>query len=152
MFLGIGTGHTAMRVMGQDPIGVKDFREYLRVTRELLDGKAVDYTYGGKTREIKFLHRDRHFINLDNHIPIYVAANGPKACEAAGAYGDGWTTIGRTTEDLESRLCAYPDRRAGGRPQAGVRLSTSCFSQRPRCSSRASGLPANASSMKPARG
>jgi alkanesulfonate monooxygenase SsuD/methylene tetrahydromethanopterin reductase-like flavin-dependent oxidoreductase (luciferase family) len=103
-FLGIGTGHTAMRVMGQDPIGVKDFREYLRVTRELLDGKAVDYTYRGKTREIKFLHRDRHFINLDNHIPIYVAANGPKACEAAGAYGDGWTTIGRTTEDLESRL------------------------------------------------
>ena len=103
-FLGIGTGHTAMRVMGQDPIGVKDFREYLRVTRELLDGKAVDYTYRGKTREIKFLHRDRYFINLDNHIPMYIAANGPKACEAAGAYGDGWTTIGRTTEDLESRL------------------------------------------------
>ena len=104
VFLGIGTGHTAMRVMGQDPIGVKQFREYLRVTRELLDGKAVDYTYRGKTREIKFLHRDRHFINLDNHIPMYIAANGPKACEAAGAYGDGWTTIGRTTEDLESRL------------------------------------------------
>ncbi|HEY2444343.1 MAG TPA: LLM class flavin-dependent oxidoreductase [Rhizomicrobium sp.] len=103
-FLGIGTGHTAMRVMGQDPIGVKEFREYLRVTRELLDGKAVDYTYRGKTREIKFLHRDRHFINLDSHIPMYIAANGPKACEAAGAYGDGWTTIGRTTEDLESRL------------------------------------------------
>ena len=91
-FLGIGTGHTAMRVMGQDPIGVKDFREYLRVTRELLDGKAVDYTYRGKTREIKFLHRDRHFINLDNHIPIYVAANGPKALELTGEVGDGWIT------------------------------------------------------------
>src|SRR6266851_6681365 len=104
VFLGIGTGHTAMRVMGQDPIKTSEFRDYLRVTRELLDGKEVDYTYGGKTREIKFLHRDRHFINLDNHIPIYVAANGPKACEAAGAYGDGWTTIGRTTEDLQSRL------------------------------------------------
>src|ERR1700736_5834875 len=118
VFLGIGTGHTAMRVMGQDPIGVKDFREYLRVTRELLDGKAVDYTYRGKTREIKFLHRDRHFINLDNHIPMYVAANGTKACEAAGAYGDGWTTIGRTDEDLESRL---PDLRAGA-PAAGRRV------------------------------
>ena len=89
VFLGIGTGHTAMRVMGQDPMPPREFREYLRVVRTLLEGKEVDYTYAGKTREIKFLHRDRHFINLDNHIPIYVAANGPKACEAAGAYGDG---------------------------------------------------------------
>ena len=98
VFLGLGTGHTAMRVMGQDPMGVKDFREYLRVVRKLLDGEAVDYTYTGITREIEFLHRDRYFVNLDNHIPIYVAANGPKACQAAGAYADGWTTIGRDPE------------------------------------------------------
>ena len=32
-FLGIGTGHTAMRVMGQNPMPVKEFREYLRVVR-----------------------------------------------------------------------------------------------------------------------
>jgi alkanesulfonate monooxygenase SsuD/methylene tetrahydromethanopterin reductase-like flavin-dependent oxidoreductase (luciferase family) len=104
VFLGVGTGHTAMRVMGQDPMPVTEFREYLRVVRKLLDGEAVDYTYRGKTREITFLHRDRHFINLDNRIPIYVAANGPKACAAAGAYGDGWTTIGRTLSDLSLRM------------------------------------------------
>src|SRR2546426_9067590 len=52
VFLGIGTGHTAMRVMGQDPMGPKDFREYLRVTRALLDGKEVEYTYAGRTRRI----------------------------------------------------------------------------------------------------
>jgi alkanesulfonate monooxygenase SsuD/methylene tetrahydromethanopterin reductase-like flavin-dependent oxidoreductase (luciferase family) len=103
-FLGIGTGNTAMRVMGQDPMPVKEFKEYLRVVRALLDGKAVDYTYRGKTREIQFIHRDRHFINLDDHIPIYVAANGPKACEAAGAYGDGWTTIGRNPGAIDERL------------------------------------------------
>src|SRR5689334_23924666 len=66
IFLGIGTGHTAMRVMGQDPMRTGEFREYLRVVRALLDGQAVDYTYRGKTREIKFLHLDRHFINLDS--------------------------------------------------------------------------------------
>jgi Luciferase-like monooxygenase len=104
VFLGIGTGHTAMRVMGQDPMPAKEFREYLRVVRELLDGKAVDYTYRGQTREIQFLHRDRHYINLDNHIPIYVAANGPKACEATGAYGDGWVTIGRDVKDMAARI------------------------------------------------
>jgi alkanesulfonate monooxygenase SsuD/methylene tetrahydromethanopterin reductase-like flavin-dependent oxidoreductase (luciferase family) len=100
VFLGLGTGHTAMRVMGQNPMPVSEFREYLRVVRALLDGQAVDYTYRGETREIAFLHRDRYFVNLDNHIPIYVAANGPKACQAAGAYGDGWTTIGRDAAQI----------------------------------------------------
>ena len=98
VFLGIGTGHTAMRVMGQDPVPIKEFHEYLCVVRALLEGKEADYTYGGKTRQIKFLHRDRHFINLDNQIPIYVAANGPLALKAAGAYGDGWMTV--STEPL----------------------------------------------------
>lgn len=70
-FLGIGTGHTAMRVMGQDPMPVKEFREYLRVLRSLLDGDAVDYTFRGRTQEIQFLHRDRYYLNLDNKIPIY---------------------------------------------------------------------------------
>ncbi len=99
-FLGLGTGHTAMRVMGQDPMPVSEFREYLRVVRALLNGEVVDYTYRGNTREIEFLHRERNFVNLDNRIPIYVAGNGPKACQAAGAYGDGWTTIGRDPDQL----------------------------------------------------
>ena len=51
-FLGIGTGHTAMRVMGQDPMPVKEFREYLRVVRTMLKGENVDYTYRDKTTEI----------------------------------------------------------------------------------------------------
>lgn len=104
VFLGLGTGHTAMRVMGQDPMPVSEFREYLRVVRELLAGNAVNYTYRGVTREVEFLHRDRYFVNLDNHIPIYVAGNGPKACQAAGTYGDGWTTIGRDTEQIGTAL------------------------------------------------
>jgi hypothetical protein len=37
----------------------------------------------------KLTLRDRHLINLDNQIPIYVAANGPLALKAAGVYGDG---------------------------------------------------------------
>jgi alkanesulfonate monooxygenase SsuD/methylene tetrahydromethanopterin reductase-like flavin-dependent oxidoreductase (luciferase family) len=94
VFLGVGTGHTAMRVMGQDPMPIREFREYLRVLRALLDGAAVDYRYRGKTREIQFLHRDRYFINLDQRIPIYVAANGPKALETTGEYSDGWITAG----------------------------------------------------------
>jgi alkanesulfonate monooxygenase SsuD/methylene tetrahydromethanopterin reductase-like flavin-dependent oxidoreductase (luciferase family) len=83
-----------MRVMGQPPMPIAEFREYLRVIRELLAGHAVEYSYGGRVREIQFLHRDRRYINLDQPIPIYVAANGPRACKIAGEFGDGWVTAG----------------------------------------------------------
>jgi alkanesulfonate monooxygenase SsuD/methylene tetrahydromethanopterin reductase-like flavin-dependent oxidoreductase (luciferase family) len=130
-FLGIGTGHTAMRVMGHDPMPLREFREYLRVVRALLHGEAVEYTWRGRTREIQFLHRDRHFINLDDPIPIYVAANGPKACELAGEFGDGWIIAG----GIDGRVSGRMARVRAGAERAGrtlpptfhtVSLTSSC--------------------------
>src|SRR5882762_1262702 len=94
VFLGIGTGHTAMRVMGKDPMKAAQFREYLRVLRALLHGEEVDYALGdgaqaGERTDIRFLHPDQGFIDVDHPVPIYVAADGPLALKAAGAYGDG---------------------------------------------------------------
>jgi alkanesulfonate monooxygenase SsuD/methylene tetrahydromethanopterin reductase-like flavin-dependent oxidoreductase (luciferase family) len=89
VFLGIGTGHTAMRVMGMEPMRIRDFQEYLRVVRTLLRGEEVEYTFNDRTRTIQFLHQDLRFINLENPVPIYVAANGPRALRTAGEYGDG---------------------------------------------------------------
>jgi alkanesulfonate monooxygenase SsuD/methylene tetrahydromethanopterin reductase-like flavin-dependent oxidoreductase (luciferase family) len=88
-FLGIGTGHTAMRVMGQDPMKAGAFREYLRVLRALLHGEEVEYELNGEKQEIRFLHPDRGFIDVARPVPIYVAADGPLALKTAGAYGDG---------------------------------------------------------------
>jgi alkanesulfonate monooxygenase SsuD/methylene tetrahydromethanopterin reductase-like flavin-dependent oxidoreductase (luciferase family) len=89
VFLGIGTGHTAMRVMGQDPMKAGPFRDYLRVLRALLHGEEVDYTFDGERHDIRFLHPDQGFIDVAHPVPIYVAADGPLALKAAGAYGDG---------------------------------------------------------------
>jgi alkanesulfonate monooxygenase SsuD/methylene tetrahydromethanopterin reductase-like flavin-dependent oxidoreductase (luciferase family) len=115
-FLDIGTGHTAMRVMGQHPMRIKDFREYLRVVRALLQGEAVEYTYAGRTREIQFLHRDLHYLNLEQPIPIHVAANGPKACEIAGEFGDGWVTaVGNPAEVKAQRAMIDQGARKAGR-------------------------------------
>ncbi|TWT12861.1 LLM class flavin-dependent oxidoreductase [Reyranella sp. CPCC 100927] len=88
-FLGIGTGHTAMRVMGKDPMKAGAFRDYLRVLRALLHGEEVDYPLGEQHSDIRFLHPEDGFINVDQPVPIYVAADGPLALKAAGAYGDG---------------------------------------------------------------
>ncbi|HTW89029.1 MAG TPA: LLM class flavin-dependent oxidoreductase [Candidatus Binataceae bacterium] len=90
VFLGIGSGHTSMRVMGQSFVSLPELREYVHVLRALLAGEEIDYDYRGTTRPIRFLHRDRHFIDLDHPIPIYLAANGPKAIELAGEICDGW--------------------------------------------------------------
>jgi alkanesulfonate monooxygenase SsuD/methylene tetrahydromethanopterin reductase-like flavin-dependent oxidoreductase (luciferase family) len=90
VFLGIGTGHTAMRVMGKDPMKAAAFREYLRVLRALLHGEEVDYALGESERtDIRFLHPGAGFIDVDHPVPIYVAADGPLALKTAGAYGDG---------------------------------------------------------------
>lgn len=88
-FLGIGTGHTAMRIMGARPMKAKPFRDYLRVVRGLLHGEEVEYELDGETRPVKFLDRELESVNTEQPVEIYVAANGPKALKAAGAYGDG---------------------------------------------------------------
>ena len=99
-FLGIGTGHTAMRVMGMNPMPLKQFGEYLRVVRTLLQGDEVDYTFNGVTKSIQFLHKDLGFRNTEDQIPIYVAANGPRALQLAGQYGDGLISAGAENPDL----------------------------------------------------
>ena len=102
VFLGIGTGHTAMRVMGMDPMKIRDFREYLRIVKTLLSGEEVDFTRDGETRTIRFLHLDLGFINLDDAIPIYVAANAPRALKAVGEFGDGLVFFGEQPDRVES--------------------------------------------------
>jgi alkanesulfonate monooxygenase SsuD/methylene tetrahydromethanopterin reductase-like flavin-dependent oxidoreductase (luciferase family) len=93
-FLGIGTGHTAMRLLGQPPVRVQEFREHIRVVRALLDGEAVEFTHNGRTAEIQFMHQDLRYFNLTDRIPIYIAGNGPKALRTTGELGDGWITAG----------------------------------------------------------
>ncbi len=88
-FLALGTGHTAMRVMGKDPMKIAAFREYLRVVRALLHGEEVDYALDGESHDIRFLHPRDGFIDVAHPVPIYVAADGPLALKAAGAFGDG---------------------------------------------------------------
>lgn len=89
VMLGIGTGNTAMRTMGQKPMTIAAFGEYLRVLRALLDGEAVDYAYGGTTRPVRMLSQATGFIGLEPRIPLFVSGFGPRAMSLAGEYGDG---------------------------------------------------------------
>jgi alkanesulfonate monooxygenase SsuD/methylene tetrahydromethanopterin reductase-like flavin-dependent oxidoreductase (luciferase family) len=88
-FLGLGTGHTAMRTMGFDPVPPKEFHEYCRVTRDLLATGEAEFNWRGKTRHIEFMCKRLGTKDIEHKIPVYVGANGPRALATAGAFGDG---------------------------------------------------------------
>src|SRR5256712_4385502 len=50
--LGMGTGNTAMRTMGQRPMRIAEYDEYLGVLAALLRGETVDYRYHDRVRPI----------------------------------------------------------------------------------------------------
>lgn len=89
VFLGMGTGNTAMRTMGQRPMKIADYGEYLRVLAALLRGEVVDYTFNGVTRPIKLLMDGKPGMDIDSPIPLYVSGFGPRAMGLAGEHGDG---------------------------------------------------------------
>jgi 5,10-methylenetetrahydromethanopterin reductase len=89
---GIGTGNSARRAMGMPPYTLRELREHVNVVRGLLAGGEVEYHEGSLRRSIRFFHQQMAFVNLHDHVPIYVAANQPRAMELAGEIGDGFIT------------------------------------------------------------
>ncbi|MGY9071812.1 MAG: LLM class flavin-dependent oxidoreductase [Acidimicrobiales bacterium] len=88
-FLGIGTGNTAMRMMGHRPQRIAEFDQYLATLKPLLRGEEAEHDWGGKVAPIRHLMPDRGFVNFDDEIPLYVSGFGPKSLGLAGKHGDG---------------------------------------------------------------
>ena len=90
VFLGIGTGNTAMRSMGQRPMRIAAFDTYLHVLAGLLRGETVEFVLdGGMTRPIRMLLEGNGGGSLKPKIPLYVSGFGPRAMGLAGLHGDG---------------------------------------------------------------
>ena len=112
--------------MGLPPLPVARLVEYVRQVRGLLAGEDVLFREGKAERWIRLLSRDRRvgMVNLDDPIPIHIAANAPKALAAAGTVGDGWITVGMPPEADRGAAARWRMRRsAAGRrstePAAG---------------------------------
>lgn len=116
-FLGIGTGNTAMRTLGQPPMRLKPFTQYIKVVRALLQGEQVAYQSDTGTHNVRFQNTERHYVDLEHPIPIHVAGLGSRAQALAGELGDGLITSiprgGSITQALANA------RRGTGRPLVG---------------------------------
>lgn len=130
--LGLGTGNSARRAMGLPPYRTSELREHVRVVRGLLGGGEVEYRQGEERRPIRFFHQQLQLVNTRDRIPIYVAANAPRAIELAGEVGDGFITS--RTNSVEGWRQAWARARAGAeragrRPQElyTMLLTTACL-------------------------
>lgn len=112
VILGFGTGHTGRRVMGLPPVKQAAFREEVRVIHALLKGGEAEYHTEGLSRKIRYLHREMRFIDLDDPIPFYVAANGPRTLALAGEFGDGIITTGVRDPDRVAAVRKYAEQGA----------------------------------------
>lgn len=122
VILGLGTGFTGRNTMGLRALPVARLVEYVEQVRGLLAGEDVLFREGRAERWIRLLQGayGRTFVNLDDPIPIHVAANGPKALDAAGRTGDGWITIPITPDDVRrDRATVAGAARAAGRTFGG---------------------------------
>lgn len=90
-FLGLGTGYTSRNTFGLPPLPVRRLRRYAEECRSLLAGEAIAFEDPVGTRNIRFGH-EGDYVSADPTIPIYLAADGPRALAAAGEVGDGWIT------------------------------------------------------------
>ena len=87
-FLGIGTANNALRSMGHSPASIAQLDDALRVTTGLLAGQRVTEKWRGKERELEFLDKDGSWYNLDDPVPVWMAAGGPRGIEVAARYAD----------------------------------------------------------------
>ncbi|MEQ1699068.1 MAG: LLM class flavin-dependent oxidoreductase [Ilumatobacteraceae bacterium] len=101
-FLGLGTGNTALRAMGQLPMKQVDFAEHIRVIKGLLAGDTVEYVANGITHPIRFQSLELGHVDLDHRIPIHVGGHTDIAARRAGRLGDGFFP-GKGTHDELAR-------------------------------------------------
>ena len=116
--LGVGTGFTGRNTMGLPALSARAMQEYIEQVRALLRGEDALFREGEAERWIRLLHPERElgFVNVEDPIPIYVAANGPRAVRVAAESGDGWITTARARALLAGNFEAHAAAaRAAGR-------------------------------------
>jgi 5,10-methylenetetrahydromethanopterin reductase len=87
---GVSTGFTGRRTMGLGAVKLADMEDYILTIQALWRGETVEFTVEGKRRKIRYLNPELGLINIDDPIPTYIAASGPKARALTAKLGAAW--------------------------------------------------------------
>jgi 5,10-methylenetetrahydromethanopterin reductase len=104
VFCGVGSGNTAMRIMGHKPVTIAELDHYLADLRPLLRGEEMTYQWRGKRSVTRHLMPDAGFVDFGHDIPLYVSGFGPRSIALAGAHGDGLVLGGSPTPQVLAGL------------------------------------------------
>ncbi len=87
---GVGTGFTARRTMGLGAISLAKLKLYVERVQQLVKGETVEWDFEGKQRKIRFLNPDLGLINVEDEVPVWISAFGPKSQQVTAELGAGW--------------------------------------------------------------
>jgi alkanesulfonate monooxygenase SsuD/methylene tetrahydromethanopterin reductase-like flavin-dependent oxidoreductase (luciferase family) len=123
--LGIGVGFTANRAMGQRNGTLDELERYVRDIRQLLRGQVAEVALTGREVPVQFLNPGKPWINLDDPIPIHIAAAGPRALVLAGEIADAIILGGITDGEVIAACRRYIEEgaRRRGRRAEEIELS-----------------------------
>ena len=124
VFCGIGSGNTAMRIMGHKPMPIAEFDRYLTELRSLLHGEETTVRFRGADTPIRHLMADDGFVRFSPSIPIHVSAFGPRSLELAARHGDGLITSAPPVPEAIAGLRRAIEHHRAGEDRAGFPIST----------------------------
>ena len=99
---GVGTGFTARRTMGLGAIPLKRFETYVNRVQALARGEMIEWDFEGQERKIKFLNPELGLINVEDDIPVWISAFGPKSQALTAKLGAGWLNFGGMSGAVEN--------------------------------------------------
>ncbi len=112
VFCGIGSGNTAMRILGRKPMSIARFEEHLKELRPLLQGEESVLRHGEALLPTRHVMPDAGFVAFEPPMPMYVSAFGPKSMALAARHGDG-VVIGVSTPEAMRAVWQLLDAGAG---------------------------------------
>ena len=104
VFCGVGSGNTAMRIMGHKPVTIAELDEYLTALKPLLRGEEIDHRFRGRSAPTRHLMPNAGFVDFGTSIPLHVSGFGPRSIALAGQHGDGLVLGGSPTPQVIAGL------------------------------------------------
>jgi 5,10-methylenetetrahydromethanopterin reductase len=90
---GVSTGFTARRTMGLPAVRLAELADYIRVVEGLLARELVDWNSERGPRKIRLLSTDVGVVNVDDPIPLYISAMGPRSRQLTVELAANWMQV-----------------------------------------------------------
>ncbi len=117
---GIGTGFTARRTMGQGAVSLRRTRRYIEIVQTMLSGGTAQWQDTDGAHKVRFLDPELGLINIEDDIPLWFSAFGPKAQRLTAELAAGWLNFGaaNAAQALQSMRATWQE---AGRDEADLK-------------------------------